>query len=79
VIAPNANENPKTKQAACCMMALHGEAKVDPSVMWEMGFDDGLHMTLECRDTKLCPISKCVTMSGASQCVCLCSDSGQSE
>jgi hypothetical protein len=79
VIAPNANENPKTKQAACCMMALHGEAKVDPSVMWEMGFYDGLHMTLECRDPKLWPISKCVTMSGASQCVHLRSDSGQSE
>jgi hypothetical protein len=69
----------KTKQAACCMMALHGEAKVDPSDMWEMGFYRGLHMTLECRDTKLWPISKCVTMSGASQCICLCSDSGQSE
>jgi hypothetical protein len=39
----------------------------------------GLHMTLECRDIKLWPISKCVTLSGASQCVCLCSDSGQSE
>jgi len=40
----------------------HGEQEVDPLLMLAI-FYSGLHMTLKGRDTKLCPVSGCITMS----------------